>query len=105
MLVARLVSQRGTCPRASVGAIAVYEGRIIASGYVGAPVGQPHCVDVGCEMENNHCVRTVHGEANVIAWAAREGTSLEGATLYTTMAPCYVCAKLLVNEGEGVIHR
>jgi dCMP deaminase len=82
-----------------VGCIAVLEGRIVASGYVGAPHGQPHCLDVGCEMENGHCVRTIHAESNLIAWAARTGTSILGTTVWCTHSPCRKCAQLLGNAG------
>jgi dCMP deaminase len=97
--IAHLFGQRSTCPRAQVGAIAVWRGRIIASGYVGAVSGQPHCAESGCDMQDGHCVRTVHAEANVVAWAARAGVSLNGATLYCTHGPCLNCAKLLINAG------
>lgn len=102
--IAWLFGQRSTCTRAQVGAIAVRGGRILASGYVGSVSGQPHCLDVGCEIENGGCIRTVHAEANVVAWAAREGISLEGCTVYCTHSPCLKCAQLLVNAGVSSFH-
>lgn len=99
MQVAELFGRRSSCPRANVGAIAVLEGRIVASGYVGAPHGQAHCADVGCLMENGHCVRSVHAEANLVAWAARLGLPLFGTTVWCTHAACRACAKLLANAG------
>lgn len=99
MGVAQLFGRRSSCPRASVGCVATLEGRIIASGYVGAPSGQPHCIDVGCELEGGHCVRTIHAEANLVAWAARVGTPLLGSTVWCTHSPCHRCAQLLANAG------
>ena len=99
MKIAGIVSERSTCSRLKVGAVLVKDSRPIATGYNGAPKGLPHCDDVGCEMDNGACTRTAHAEANVIAFAARNGIATEGATLYTTHAPCYSCAKLLVNAG------
>lgn len=99
MMTAELFGRRSSCPRANVGCVATLEGRIIASGYVGAPHGLPHCLEVGCELENGHCVRTVHAEANLIAWAARIGTSLLGSTVWCTHSPCRRCAQLLSNAG------
>lgn len=102
MDVAALMSQRGTCERAQVGAVIAHDGRIIATGYVGAPAGQAHCIDpgVGCEPGvDGGCVRTVHAEANAIAFAAASGTPTRGATIYTTHAPCRGCAKLILNAG------
>ncbi len=99
MLIAKLVSLRATCPRLRVGAVAVKDGYILATGYNGAPGGMDHCIDVGCLVVDGHCHRAVHAEQNVIAMAARKGISLEGATLYVTHFPCDTCLKLLINAG------
>ena len=97
--VARLFGKRSTCPRAEVGAVAVRDGRIIATGYVGAPSGSGHCTELGCSIRGDGCVRTIHAEANVAAFAAKAGTSLDGTTIYCTHSPCLDCAKLLINTG------
>lgn len=100
--IIQLLSMRSTCGRACVGSILVKDNRIISTGYNGAPKGMPHCDDegVGCHLnEEGACDRTVHAEANVVAFAARNGIATEGSTLYTTMAPCYTCSKLLINAG------
>lgn len=103
MEVARLYARRGTCRRGRVGAVAVREGRIIAAGYNGAPAGMGHCVDLGCNVVGGHCIRAAHAEANLVAWAARTGTTLEWATLYVTMSPCHTCAQILLNAGVSQI--
>lgn len=100
-----------------MGAVAVQNGRIVATGYNGAPAGMPHCTEVGCELESvantwavpnsppeQHCIRAVHAESNLIAWAAREGIKLSGADIYLTHTPCYTCSKLLVNCGVKSVH-
>lgn len=97
--VARLYGRRSSCPRANVGVIAIRDGRITAAGYVGAPRGMPHCMDVGCLIENEGCIRSVHAEANMVAWAAREGIPLKDTTIFCTHLPCLACAKLLANAG------
>ena len=51
MGIAVLVSERSTCLRRKVGAVAVADARILATGYNGAPSGVPHCLDVGCMRE------------------------------------------------------
>lgn len=100
MRVATIISGRSTCLRAYVGAVIAVEGRIISTGYVGAPAGLPHCSSVGDEIgPEGGCIRTVHAEANAIAWAARYGTSTEGAQLYSTREPCLRCAQLIINAG------
>ena len=99
MLIAKLVGLRATCPRLRVGAVAVKDGYILATGHNGAPRNMDHCIDVGCLVVDGHCHRAVHAEQNVIAMAARKGISLEGATLYVTHFPCDTCFKLLINAG------
>ena len=100
MAVARLIAQRGTCQRGRVGCVITQDGRVVSTGYVGAPSGLPHCKDTGCEIgANGGCSTTSHAEAGAIAFAARKGTPLEGSTLYITMSPCETCAKLIINAG------
>lgn len=98
--MATITSSRGTCTRASVGCVIAKDGRIISTGYVGAPSGLPHCTAVGCEPgPDGGCIRTVHAEANAIAFGARHGISTDGADLYCTHSPCASCAKLIINAG------
>lgn len=101
-------SARATCDRGKTACVMVRDKRILATGYVGAPMGVPDCYEVGHQMKKtihedgkitNHCVRTTHAEANAIALAARNGVSLDGATAYMKMTPCYTCAKLMINAG------
>lgn len=93
------VAKRSTCDRARVGAIIVKDKRILTTGYNGAPAGLPHCDDVGHLMIAGHCVRTLHAEQNAIIQAAYHGVAIAGATLYCTVQPCLVCAKMIVNAG------
>lgn len=97
--MAHVVSKRGTCLRKEVGAVVVKDNRLLVSGYNGSLPGEEHCIDVGCEMEDNHCVRTVHAEVNAIADAARRGIAVEGATMYTTITPCRNCRKVATSAG------
>jgi len=99
MDLAIATSKRSTCDRAMVGAVAVKDNRIIATGYNGSPKGWTHCDDGKHLLVNDHCVRTVHAEMNIICQAAKFGISLEGATIYCTHSPCYQCIKHLENAG------
>ncbi len=103
MQIAVMVATRATCDRKHVGAVIVVNKTIISTGYNGSPKGMPHCDDVGHEMKDmggrQSCVRTVHGEANALAQAAKTGASVDGGTLYTTASPCYDCLKLIINAG------
>lgn len=78
----------------------VKNNRIIATGYNGSPPGLPHCDDAGHMLEEGHCVRTIHGEHNVILQAATiPGASTEGSTMYTKYSPCIHCAKYVIAAG------
>ena len=96
--IAKLVARRSTCLRFSVGAVLARKGRIVSMGYNGAPTGMPHCKPETCGPDQI-CDRTVHAEANTIAFAAKTGIETDGSTLYTTLSPCNDCAKLLINAG------
>ncbi len=99
MAIAQVAATRATCDRKHVGAVIVRDRVLLSTGYNGSPRHLPHCDDVGHEMVEGHCIRTVHGEANAIAQAAKNGTSVNGATIYTTASPCYDCFKLIINAG------
>lgn len=103
MNIAEVAATRATCDRKHVGAVIVVNKTVVSTGYNGSPRGMPHCDDVGHEMKEmggrQSCVRTVHGEANALAQAARTGARVEGGTLYTTASPCYDCLKLIINAG------
>jgi len=98
MSTAGIWARRSTCLRRKVGAVIAQENRIISQGYNGAPSGKPHCTPETCN-DDNPCTNTVHAEINAIAFAARYGISVEGATLYTTLAPCLNCSKAMINSG------
>lgn len=98
MQIAQVVAKRGTCNRLQVGAVIALDGRIISTGYAGAPAGLPHCSPETCNVDNP-CTRTVHAEAGAIAYAARSGIKVQGATLYCTHCPCIDCSKLIINSG------
>lgn len=99
MMIARAASTRATCDRKHVGAVIVRSRVILSTGYNGSIRGQPHCDNDGHEMEDGHCVRTVHAEANSIIQAAKNGVRIEDGTIYTTASPCYPCFKLIANAG------
>lgn len=99
-VILKSIEQRSTCERGQVAAILVKDGRIISTGYNGAPSGLPHCLDFGCiPKEDGGCDRTVHAEANAIVFAAKNGISTDGSTMYCSYSPCMTCAKLIINAG------
>jgi dCMP deaminase len=92
--LARMVATRSTCPRLSVGSVLVKDKKIISTGYNGSKSGEPHCIDVGCDLEidpwgrKSHCKRTIHSEVN--AYLNCDVNPL-GATIYVTHRPCASC--------------
>ena len=103
--IASVVAERATCRRHHVGAVAVKDKHILATGYNGAPAGLKDCLELGClrdelgipSGERHEICRGIHAEQNVIIQASLHGVSLEGSTIYCTHTPCVLCAKMLVN--------
>ena len=104
MNIARQAATRSTCSRKHVGAVIVRDKTILSTGYNGSIRGMPHCDEVGHDMENDHCVATIHAEANAIIQAAKNGVRIEGGELYTTASPCWNCFKLIANSGIKQIY-
>src|SRR5437870_3337317 len=99
MGIAQQAATRSTCQRKHVGAVIVRDRTVLSTGYNGSIRGFDHCDEVGHLLENDHCVATVHAEANAIIQAAKNGVGIDGAELYTTASPCWSCFKLIANAG------
>lgn len=126
--IAHTLAELSTCPRKAVGALIVRDGRCVSWGYNGAPPGLPHCEEndhgwqtttmtertilmeqLGLMYDGKNlekiasdrfgCRNTTHAEANALAFAAREGISTDGGTLFTTVSPCSTCSRLLIAAG------
>ena len=95
-LVAKLWASRSTCSRLQVGAVLARGGRVLSTGYNGAPAGLPHCEH---QDGDGPCATAVHAEANALISAARFGTRVERGSLYVTHSPCRRCAGLIINSG------
>ncbi len=104
MTIASVVASRATCDRKHVGAVIVRDRTILSTGYNGSIAGMPHCDDVGHMLEADHCVATIHAEANALVQAARNGVSIEGASIYITASPCWNCFKMIANAGLKEIY-
>lgn len=107
MGIAMAVRARANCHGHKVGAVIVKDRRIISSGYNGTPEGMKNCLDGGCYRCANRdkfpsgtgydlCI-CVHAEQNALLAAARFGISVEGAKVYTTLRPCFGCAKEMLQ--------
>jgi len=103
--IATVVAERATCRRHHVGAVAVRDKHILATGYNGAPSGVTDCLELGCLRDElniksgtrQEICRGIHAEQNVLIQASLHGVHLAGATVYVTHPPCILCAKMLVN--------
>jgi len=104
MTIAEQVSTRATCPRKQVGCVIVKNKTIVATGYNGSLPNQTHCTDSGCFIIDNHCVTTVHAETNAINQAAKNGVSLNDATIYCNVEPCWYCFKNIISAGIKTIY-
>jgi len=114
MNIARVAASRSNCLSRHVGAAIVKDRQIISTGYNGTPKGIKNCNEGGCPRcwsgaesgtRLDECL-CVHGEENAIVQAACNGTSIQGATLYTTFCPCSYCAKSIINAGiKRVVYR
>jgi dCMP deaminase len=101
--MARTVAKRSTCQRLQVGCVIALGGRVLSLGYNGAPSGFPDCDPSLCNV-NAPCTRTIHAEANAIAFAAKVGINLSGSIICCTHSPCLDCAKLIINSGIREIY-
>jgi dCMP deaminase len=90
----------GTCTRKQVGAcIFSSKGRELATAYNSSLPGLPTCIDGGCEVVHNHCIRTIHAEVRCIAQAALDGYATFDGTIYVTASPCWPCFKAIASAG------
>jgi dCMP deaminase len=115
------------CLGTKVGAVLVRGGldgdplgdRIISTGYNGTPSGyERNCLEGGCircsgrdedstlqGLSLDICI-CVHAEQNALLTAARFGTTVAGATLYTTYKPCFTCLKESIQAGvERIVYQ
>lgn len=107
MQMAQVVAGRSTCLRRQVGAVIVKDKQILSTGYNGSPSGLAHCAETGClrqkleipSGERSEICRAVHAEQNALVQAAKHGVSINGADIYTTVQPCVLCTKLIINAG------
>ena len=104
MNIAKQVASRSTCDRKHVGSVIVRDKTILSTGYNGSIRGMPHCDEAGHMIENDHCVATIHAEANAVLQAAKNGVMIEGAEVFITASPCWPCFKMLANAGIKKIY-
>ncbi len=101
--IAKIVAQTSKCVSLKVGAVLVRDGRIISMGYNGTAPGLKNCSDVWSHRCHEHTEWSnkyeIHAEQNALLFAARNGISTQGSTVYTTIEPCHQCLKLMIAAG------
>lgn len=102
--IALEIAKASKCVSKQVGAVIVRDGRILSTGYNGTPAGYTNCCDHWdgkYTNEHHEWSKTyeIHAEMNAIIWAAREGISIKGATIYVTLEPCSDCSKNIIASG------
>jgi dCMP deaminase len=121
MNITREVSRRSTCLSMKSGAVIVSGGKIISTGYNGAPRKTLDCYERGLCLRRQlgipsgqryELCRSVHAEMNAIINAGRTGEHLVGSDLYLfgikvhngenkpiDIYPCFICKKMIINAG------
>ena len=104
--IAKEIASLSHCVSHKVGVVLVKNGRILSTGINGTPSGFKNCDEV---FELNNFNRNahhdfsekfeIHAETNAILFAAKNGISIEGASLYSTLHPCNNCLKMICNSG------
>lgn len=85
-----------------VGAVLIGRDNVVLlTGYNGPPMGVYDLPErfVGPERYLYHS----HAEANLIAFAARQGIRTSGCTVYVTHHPCASCARTLIQAGIDTV--
>lgn len=115
MEIAMAVRLRANCKGNRVGAVIALDNRIVSTGYNGTPENMPNCLEGGCYRCANRdkmyesgeaydlCI-CVHAEQNAILAAARFGIAIEGSRVYTTMRPCFGCAKEMLQAQVHAVY-
>lgn len=123
MQIAYQTAKLSYAERRRVGCIIVKDEQIVSFGYNGTPHGFDNvCEEIqtrkpdnpdhrnilkekGYECDDVCCSKSItkrevlHAESNAITKLAKSTMTSDGADLYTTTAPCFDCAKLIIQAG------
>jgi dCMP deaminase len=125
--VCNLLSNFSHCESKKVGAMAVRNHRIIATGVNGTAPGQANCNDYWKEYHRLNCfeisydkwiktpewrelhhkwslIHEYHAEQNLITEVAKSSASLENCEIYVSLEPCLDCTKLLLALNPKVVY-
>lgn len=102
------LARRSHCIKRHVGAVLTRETRIISIGYNGPPAGTHNCdeewPEQGCPRDSKGgCSLAIHAEQNALLYAVKNKATVEGATMYVTLAPCLACARIIYTMGVSKV--
>lgn len=105
--ICNVISMKSKDPSTKVGCVITSSANsVISMGFNGFPIGVNDDVMYEDGSVSKRYVRpekylwTSHAEENAIAFAARNGVSLNCATLYVNrMTPCTRCTRLIIQSG------
>lgn len=115
MKIAKDVADESKCISHHVGAVIVQNDRIVSTGYNGTPAKQVNCCDHNSHLVHNGELQNwvsekakhehhewsmhheIHAEMNALLYSAPKDRV--GATLYSTLQPCYTCSLLIAGSG------
>ena len=111
MRIAYDFAEMSHCVSKKVACIAVRDGRIISTGINGTAPGFKNCDEIfvpgNFDRTKHHDfsdIYEIHAEMNCLLYAARNGITLEGASLYCTLSPCWNCLKNISVVGVNNIY-
>lgn len=125
MEIAYSVAKLSYAERRKVGCVIVKDDQIVSFGYNGTPKGfdntcechhkmdsdagawlDPETIEEQWPLEDSEGryklttkKEVLHAESNALTKIAKSTMSSDGADLYTTTAPCFDCAKLIIQSG------
>lgn len=110
MSMAESIATLSKARRNKVGCVLVTPENVMLSSYNGTPRGWDNrCEDVHETELFEHLVTkptVIHAELNAILHAARQGVSVKGATLYTTLSCCTACSAMIAQAGvERIVYK
>jgi dCMP deaminase len=110
MQMAEIWARRSKANRSQVGCLIIKDSQIISDGFNGMPSGSDDDVceylvpqsagwdarDEDIKYELRTKPEVLHAESNALMKISEHGgLGAHGATLYTTLSPCFDCAKLI----------
>lgn len=77
--------------------------RQVVYGHVQPTHNASSCLEIGCMVEDGHCVRNNHAEVAALLNCACDGISTYNGTIYSINKPCYNCTKACIAAGISTI--